>query len=202
MPKRAKRSSKLRKKVSHVKHKVSRAAGKIKKVAHIKIKAAAKKVSAVTKKYKSAVTEFLEKHKVPFEVQPHKKNVWSAEDIARERKVSLSQVVKCLVLTDGTNHVVACVPGDRKVKAGLVKQIVGTGKLEFLHEKHLKKVTGHPLGTTSPVGLASKVPVIIDARLAKQKRLSISSGHKKFGIKISTADLLKASGARVAKISE
>ncbi len=195
MPKAAKRSSKL-------KRKVSRVAKKVRKIAHRKIKVAAKKVLATTKKFKSSVTEFLEKHKVPFEVQPHKKDVWSAEDIAKQRKVSLSQVVKCLVLTDGTNHVVACVPGDRKVKAGLVKQIAGTGKLEFLHEKHLKKVTGHPLGTTSPVGLASKVPVIIDERLAKLKHVSISSGHKKFGIKVSTADLLKVSGAQVAKISE
>ncbi len=194
MPKHAKHSK--------LKRKVSRVAKRIKKAAHKKVKAATKKVSAVAKKYKSAVTEFLEKHKVSFEVQPHKKDVWSAEDIAKQRKVSLSQVVKCLVLTDGTNHVVACVPGDRKVKAGLVKQIAGTGKLEFLHEKHLKKVTGHPLGTTSPIGLASKVPVVIDARLAKLKHVSISSGHKKFGIKISTADLLKISGAQVAKISE
>ncbi len=201
MPKRAKHS-KLKRKVSRAKHKVSRAAKKVRKIAHRKISAATKKVSAITKKYKSAVTEFLEKHKISFEVQPHKKDVWSAEDIAAQRKVPLKQVVKCLVLTDGANHVVACVPGDRKVKAGLVKQIAGTGKLEFLNEKHLKKITGHPLGTTSPVGLASKVPVVIDERLAKLKHVSISSGHKKFGIKVLTKDLLKVSGAQVAKISE
>jgi len=195
MPKRTKRHSKMRKKVS-------RAARKVRKIAHKKISATKKKVSAAVLKYKSSVTEFLQKHKIPFEVQPHKKDVWAAEDIAKQRKVPLSQIVKCLVLTDGENHVVACVPGDRKVKAGLVKQIAGTGKLEFLHEKHLKKVTGHPLGTTSPVGLASKVPVIIDKHLAKLKHVSISSGHKKFGLRVATKDLLKVSGAQVGKISD
>jgi Cys-tRNA(Pro)/Cys-tRNA(Cys) deacylase len=150
----------------------------------------------------SPVTNFLKHHKVEFEVLPQKKHVWAAEDIAKVRNRPLASVVKCLLLTDGKTHVVACVPGDRKIKARKVQKLLKTGKLEFAPEKHLTKLTGHMLGTLAPVALKKKLPVVLDKAILARAKVNISAGKPGFGVELHSKVLAKLAGAKVADIKQ
>lgn len=151
---------------------------------------------------KSPVIEALQKADAEFGVIRHGKAVYSADEIAKARKRPASTIVKCILLTDGVSHVVACISGDRRVDAPKVREMLGTGKLEFSDEKDIKKMTGMPPGTTSPIGMKEELPVVIDKKLADRARVSISSGDPKFGIELKSADLAKLSRAKVANISK
>ena len=150
----------------------------------------------------SPVIKALQKAKVPFEVLWHKKAAWTSDEIAKERKRHVASIVKCLVLTDGTDYVVACLPGNMRVDTPKVREVLGTGKLEFAHENILKKLTGMAPGTSSPIGMKTELPVIVDKALAKRAKVSISSGNPKFGLELSGKDLVKLSKAKVAAISK
>ena len=170
-----------------------------------KRKKAAKKPAMKAKPMKmpaSIVIKALQKAKVPFEVLWHKKAAWTSDEIAKERKRPVASIVKCLVLTDGTDYVVACLPGNMRVDTPKVREVLGTGKLEFAHEKVLKKLTGMAPGTSSPIGMKTELPVIVDKGLAKRAKVSISSGNPKFGLELSGKDLVKLSKAKVAAISK
>jgi Cys-tRNA(Pro) deacylase len=150
----------------------------------------------------SPVTNFLKHHKIEFEILPHKKHVWAAEDVAKMRKRPLASVVKSIVLTDGKTSVVACVPGDRRIKARKVQKLLGTGKLEFADEKSLMKLTGHKLGTVAPIGLRKKLPVVLDKALLSRAKVNISAGKPGFGVELRTVNLAKLSLAKVADIKQ
>jgi Cys-tRNA(Pro) deacylase len=150
----------------------------------------------------SLVIKVLQEAKVPFEVLWHKKAAWTSDEIAKERKRPVASIVKCLVLTDGTDYVVACLPGNMRVDTPKVREVLGTGKLEFAHEKMLKKLTGMAPGTSSPIGMKTELPVIVDKGLAKRAKVSISGGNPKFGLELSGKDLVKLSKAKVAAISK
>ena len=151
---------------------------------------------------RSPVIEALQKADVEFGIIRHGKAVYSAEDIAKARKRPVASIVKCILLTDGISHVVACISGDRKVDAPKVRETFGTGKLEFADEKDIKKLTGTPPGTISPIGMKTELPVVIDKKLAEKAKVSISSGDPKFGIELRGSDLVKLSRAKIANISK
>lgn len=162
----------------------------------------AKAIAKPVKIPASPVTNFLKHHKVEFEVLPHNKHVWAAEDIAKVRKRPLASVVKCLLLTDGKTHVVACVPGDKRIKARKVQKLLKTGKLEFAPEKHLTKLTGHKLGTLAPIALKKKLTVVLDKAILARAKVSISAGKPGFGVELHSKVLAKLSGAKVADIKQ
>jgi Cys-tRNA(Pro)/Cys-tRNA(Cys) deacylase len=150
----------------------------------------------------SPVTDFLKRAKVEFEVLPQKKHAWEAEDLAKLRGRPLASVVKSIVLTDGKTHVIACVPGDRMLKAKKARAILGTGKLEFAPEVQLAKLTGHKLGTVAPIGLKKKITVVMDKALLKRVKVNISAGKPGFGVELRSADLVKLANAKVADIKQ
>jgi Cys-tRNA(Pro)/Cys-tRNA(Cys) deacylase len=151
----------------------------------------------------SPVTRALERAGIKYKILPHRRTVYTAAEIAAERKRPARQIVKCIVLSDNLGNIVlACLPGDKRLRVGLVRDIMGTGKLEFVPEKQLRALTGQPLGTTAPIALKTAMPIVIDRSLAREPKVSISSGNLKFGIELKTADLLRLTGARIAKISE
>ncbi len=151
---------------------------------------------------KSPVVDALQELGAEFGIIRHGKAVYSAEDIAKARKRPISSVVKCILLTDGVSHVMACISGDRRVDCPKVREVFGTGKLEFADEKDIRKLTGMPPGTTGPIGMKEELPVVVDRKLAARAKVSISSGDPKFGIELKGADLVKLGRAKVADISK
>jgi len=163
------------------------------------IKAAQKPVMKLPK---SPVLAALQKAGVQFEVLHHGKDAYTCEDAARLRNRPIDTLVKCLVLTDGISNVIACVPGDKRINTSKVREIFGTGKLEFAHEEDLKKLTGMQAGAISPIGLKSDMPVVIDRQLAGAGKVNMSGGDPSFGVEIRSMDLVELSKAKVAEISK
>ena len=186
----------------HSKKGVKRTVKTAKKTVKKVLKAVNKVKEKLPKIPSTPVTRYLLEHGVAFSPLPHSRAAYTSEEIAKERHRPTSSIVKCIVLTDGENSCIACVPGDRKVKAGLVRDVLGTGKLQFAGESLLRKLTGMPAGTTAPIGIKQTLPVIVDKKLAAKGKVSISSGNPKFGLELSVGDLIKLAGAKIAAISE
>ncbi|MFH0830235.1 MAG: YbaK/EbsC family protein [Candidatus Aenigmatarchaeota archaeon] len=156
----------------------------------------------VLKVPKSPVLAALQKAGIQFEVLHHGKDAYTCEDAARLRNRPLNTLVKSLILTDGVSFVMACVPGDMRIDAPKIREVFGTGKLEFAHEEDLKKLTGMQMGATAPVGMKKEIPVVIDSALLDRPKVNISGGSPAFGVEISSADLLRITKAKVAGISK
>ncbi len=60
--------------------------------------------------FKTHLTDFLDEQEIPYRVKYHNKPVFTSEDAAAERGVRLSQIVKTMLLTDGSNVLVAVLP--------------------------------------------------------------------------------------------
>ncbi len=194
--------AKRRARKAHSRRSVKRTVKRTKRVVKKVLKAVKKAKEKLPRVPSTPVTKYLMEHGVAFNPLPHSRAAYTSEEIARERHRSASTIVKCIVLTDGENSCIACVPGDRKVKAGLVRDVLGTGKLQFAGETLLRKLTGMPAGTTAPIGIRENLPVVVDKKLAEKGKVSISSGNPKFGLELSVSELIKLSAAKVAAISE
>lgn len=151
---------------------------------------------------KSPVIAALQKAGVQFEVLHHGKDAYTCEDAARLRNRPIDTLVKCLVLTDGISNVMACVPGNKRIDVPKVREVFGTGKLEFAHEEELKKLTGMQPGATAPIGLKSDIPIVIDRQLAGAGKVNMSGGDPSFGVEIRSMDLVELSKAKIAEISK
>ena len=192
----AKRKAKVRK------HKTGAHKRPVKKHVIRRKKAASVVKKPAMKMPKSPVLAALQRAGVPFEVLNHGKVAYTCEDAARLRNRPLNTLVKSLILTDGVSFVMACIPGDMRIDAPKIREVFGTGKLEFAHEEDLKKLTGMQAGATAPVGMKKEIPVVIDSALLDSPKVNISGGSPAFGVEIRSADLLRITKAKVAGISK
>ena len=75
---------------------------------------------------RTSVTQFLDSVGLNYQVTPHQNEAFSCEDVARERGLRLSQIVKCLVGSDPEGGVhVMLIPGDKILKLKRVRQLAG-----------------------------------------------------------------------------
>ncbi len=141
---------------------------------------------------KTPVEKFLELKKIPFRLLPHSKTAFTAEEAARERRVPLDELVKCVLFTDGKQFVLACVPGNERVDRHKLRKAAGTGKLELATEKQIKSVLKAELGAVSPVApliSKAKVKIVFDDSMSKKKKVNMSSGSTGAGVELSIKTL-------------
>ena len=84
----------------------------------------------------TAVTKTLDDFGITYVVTVHKKAAFSCEDVSRERKIKLAQVLKCMVAEDKNGNIyIMLVPGDRRVDIKKLCQYVGEPGINFVHRK-------------------------------------------------------------------
>lgn len=128
---------------------------------------------------------------------------YDAEAAARERHLSLDQVVKSLLVKQPNGRFcLALVQGSRKLSLHKLGTVLGVKGLAMAEPKDVATVTGYEPGSVAPLGLRRRLPIVVDVGVTEQPLVSISGGRHDLGLTLASADLVRATNATVADISQ
>jgi Cys-tRNA(Pro)/Cys-tRNA(Cys) deacylase len=97
----------------------------------------------------------------------------------------------------------AVIPGPFVVNLKLLAAVLGEKKVHLPTEREAQQLTGLQAGGISPLALINKgFQVVIDSAAQDYPEIYISGGQRGLDIKLSVADLVKLTNARLARISK
>jgi len=112
------------------------------------------------------------------------------------------QVGKVVVLLSSKDVVAVLVPSDREVDLRRVAVAARTPSLEELTADRVTDLTDYFSESVPPAGLPDGTRVIMDRTLADQEVLYFAGGEPTTLLKIRPDDLVRASGAKVARAAK
>ena len=144
----------------------------------------------------------LQQRGIPFREFRHPNPVLSLEQAAAERGQRPEQVVRSLLfrLAQG-DYLMALVAGSRQVDWKALRRIVGQSRLTTASADEVRAVTGYEIGAVSPFALPQPVRVLLDESMLREAEVSIGSGERGTTVILATADLLRALGDGVERVS-
>ena len=147
--------------------------------------------------------ELVERERLDVQLVSAGEAAHTAEAAARILGVPVADIVKTLVLTDGTQAVAAVVPGDRRVDRARVAALANTSKLRFASGEEVLAHTGYPPGGVAPLGFPRPLPMVVDASLAEpaDRMVIAGGGRPELLIRVAVAAIVRANGAALADIT-
>jgi len=150
----------------------------------------------------SLTTDYLQDKGVPFEVVPHEK-VFTSIDEARALGIEADEVVKTLLLDTGAGHVLAVIPGDRRLDMKLVEGVVGDKHAHLATEQEIERdLPGIELGSLPPLPGMLKAHAYVDPDVMKHETVVFAAGSQSESVKARTDDLFRDEKVTVAKITK
>jgi Cys-tRNA(Pro)/Cys-tRNA(Cys) deacylase len=112
------------------------------------------------------------------------------------------RVFKTLVAAvDGGTLAVGVVPVHRQLDLKALAAAVGGKKAVMAEVAAAERATGYVAGGISPVGQKKRLPVVIDSSAFELPTMFCSAGRRGLEIELTPADLVKATGAKLAAIA-
>lgn len=121
------------------------------------------------------IIERLDREGVPHEVSRHAP-VFTSEEAAAVRGVSLSSGAKALVMRAGEAFVMCVVPADRKLDSKKLKQFRGVKSLRFASKEEVLELTGLLPGSIPPFGSLFNLPTLMDPGLGLNETITFNAG--------------------------
>ena len=154
---------------------------------------------------KTNAVRLLEQQKVAYELFEYETEDGQAVDgitVASKIGQPVEHVFKTLLATAGPNrYYVFVVPVAAELHLKKAAKAAGEKKIEMLPVKDLLGLTGYVRGGCSPVGMKKLFPTFIDASAENLDFIIVSAGKIGMQMKLSPADLAKASKAKFADIT-
>jgi Ala-tRNA(Pro) deacylase len=149
-----------------------------------------------------AVTEFLERAGVPYEVVEHEPTQSAAAE-ARAAGMPPADVAKTVVLRDNEGVRLAVVPASHRLDLHKVKEELGSSGLRLVTEQEMASEFGDfEVGAVPPFGPMLHALELVDKRLLDHDRILCGGGDHEHGVLVDPHDLVQAGQARVADICE
>ena len=146
----------------------------------------------------------LDAAKIPYTVCEYEvdENDLSGTHIADQIGLPYEQVFKTIVTKgDKTGYLVFCVPCHKEIDLKAAASVTGNKKIEPVQVKELLGLTGYIRGGCSPVGMKKKFVTYFDQSVETQETLTVSAGVRGMQLLVKSDDILRFTGARVAKIT-
>ncbi len=125
------------------------------------------------------ILNLLKTNKVEYQLIEHEP-VYTSEQAARVRGLSLAEGAKSLLLKANNSFVLAVLPGDRKLDSKKVKIILQTKKLRFATPEEVVNIMGCEIGACYPFGNILKIRTLVDPKLGTNDGISFNPGlHEK-----------------------
>jgi Cys-tRNA(Pro)/Cys-tRNA(Cys) deacylase len=152
----------------------------------------------------TTATVALERAKIPFALHEYVHDP-RADSFGLEASAALGvppeRMFKTLVATvDGGALAVGVVPVSRHLDLKALAAAVG-GKKAIMADAAAERATGYVVGGISPVGQKRRLPIVIDASALELTAMFCCAGRRGLQMEIAPADLIKATGAKVADIA-
>ena len=136
--------------------------------------------------------QFLKKRKISFEIITYTHDTKGAEFAAQATGYPLEMTVKTLVVDLGHKQfTLVLMPGNKKLSMKRLAKTSGHKRAAMADTKSAERLTGYLVGGISPFGTRQKLPVIMDADIAKHEKILINAGQRGKMILMSSADLQK-----------
>ena len=128
----------------------------------------------------------------------------SAEESASLQGIELGQLLRTIVVRRGADdYVFVLVPGGRRIDWPKLRAHLGTRRLALPDADEAKGATGYERGTITPFGASHAWPVIADVNVRDAgDRVAIGGGAHGVNMHMTAADLLRATDATVADVTE
>ena len=150
----------------------------------------------------AVVTEFLERHGVPYEVVEHERTQTAAAE-ARAAGMPPANVAKTVVLRDQEGVRLAVIPASHRLDLHKVKRELGSKGLRLVTEQEMaEEFADFEVGAVPPFGPMFHALELVDERLLTHDRILCGGGDHEHGVLVDPHDLVKAGQARVADICD
>jgi Cys-tRNA(Pro)/Cys-tRNA(Cys) deacylase len=153
----------------------------------------------------TTATIALERAKIPFVLHEYTHDP-RADSFGLEASAALgiapALLFKTLVATvDGGPLAVGVVPVSHHLDLKALAAAVGGKKATMADAAAAERATGYVVGGISPVGQKRRLPIVLDASALELTAMFCCAGRRGLQMEIAPADLVKATGARVAAIA-
>jgi Cys-tRNA(Pro)/Cys-tRNA(Cys) deacylase len=153
----------------------------------------------------TTATLALERAKIPFTLHEYTHDP-RADSFGLEAAEALGLAPELLFKTlvaavDGAALAVGVVPVSRHLDLKALAAAVGGKKAVMADAAAAERATGYVVGGISPVGQKRRLPIVIDASAIELTAMYCCAGRRGLQMEIAPADLVKATGAKVAGIA-
>jgi Cys-tRNA(Pro) deacylase len=140
---------------------------------------------------------------IPFDVM-RTQRARSAEESAEFQGIALGQLLRTIVVRRGADdYVFVLVPGGRRIDWAKLRAHLGIRRISLPDKDEAFEATGYERGAITPFGSSHPWPVIADATVgAAGDPIAIGGGAHGVNLHVATADLLTATNATVADVTE
>lgn len=150
------------------------------------------------------ITRLLDSRKITYRVYETPAEKLSAVEVAEFLNVPPETVFKTIVVTreKGKKPILAVIPAPGTVDLKLLAAFLGEKKVFLPTEREAQQITGLQAGGISPLALINRgFQIVIDSIAQNYSEIHVSGGQRGLNIKLSVADLIKLTNARVSSIS-
>jgi Cys-tRNA(Pro) deacylase len=128
----------------------------------------------------------------------------SAEESAGFQGIALGQLLRTIVVRRGADdYVFVLVPGGRRIDWAKLRAHLGIRRISLPDKDEAFEATGYERGAITPFGSSHAWPVIADETVGNVgDPVAIGGGAHGVNLHVATVDLLKATNATVADVSE
>lgn len=148
----------------------------------------------------SVVTKYLETRGIPFEAIPHPK-AFTSIDEARAMGVDADEVLKTVVVDSGNRHVLAVVPGSKRLDMHLVRTALEDPHAHLATEDELERdFPTFELGALPPIGGLADAETVVDPEVRQHETVVFAAGTQTESVRVRTEDLFKSEPVRYAPL--
>lgn len=142
----------------------------------------------------------LEEKRIPYEVRQQSSKQFTAEGVANDLGVPVTQVVKAMLvqrsisLGGGSSpFVLFVVPGDQRLSLKKVAGELKDKNVQMASERDVQRITGFQVGAVSVLGFRrDDIPGYVDQHVLDLEQVIISAGRPDVGLALVPPDMIRA----------
>lgn len=141
------------------------------------------------------VSHFLEKENIPHRVFHHESPIRSMQEAAEAREQDIAQLIRSIVFRTGKDEfMLVMAAGPSQLSWAALRAHLGQSRMTMASKDEVLHVTGYPIGTVAPFGLARPLRLLADENVFDHDEVSFGSGQRHSAIIIKMDDFRKALG--------
>lgn len=145
------------------------------------------------KKIKTNVLRLLDQQHILYETKEYAydEEHLSGEHIIGQVDLEPEEIYKTLVLHDGHDYLVCCIPVLEEIDLKKLARASGHKSVEMLHQKDLLSLTGYMRGGCSPIGMKKKFPTYFQEDILLVDKVAVSAGKRGLQVVLKPQDLIE-----------
>ncbi|OPZ72904.1 MAG: Cys-tRNA(Pro)/Cys-tRNA(Cys) deacylase YbaK [Firmicutes bacterium ADurb.Bin456] len=146
------------------------------------------------------VQSYLDQYNMGLKVIEFEESTRTCELAARALGVEVGQIAKTIVFQADGQPVLVVASGDRKIKTGKLKRLLGAGKVRMADPGTVSRVTGYTVGGVCPLALPEKLPIFLDDTMHRFPVVYAAAGTPNSALPVTMDQLQEITGGQWADL--